>query len=117
MDSRALTIRGQKFLVPFADMFNYAPQAETRDADRGSHFLKYHILGEETFTVKADRDAQPGSQLFEDYGDNPNTMCVNDSFCLCVPLFRCLLVLPYIVKSCVASRYSATSPLHDFTVM
>lgn len=27
VDSRALTIRGQKYLVPFADMFNYAPHS------------------------------------------------------------------------------------------
>jgi histone-lysine N-methyltransferase SETD3 len=76
VDSRALTIRGRKYLVPFADMFNYAPHAASRAADRGSHFLKYHVLGDTTFTVLADRTAQPGEQLFEDYGDNENTMSV-----------------------------------------
>ena len=38
--SRALTIQGRKYLVPFADMFNYAPHHQHRDADSGANFLK-----------------------------------------------------------------------------
>jgi hypothetical protein len=45
-----------------------------RTADRGNHFLKYHILGKDSFTVLADREAAPGEQLFEDYGDNDNSV-------------------------------------------
>ena len=46
----------------------------SRPADGGAHFLKYHVLGPDTFTVLADREAVAGNQLFEDYGDNDNAM-------------------------------------------
>lgn len=75
--SRALTIRGRKYLVPFADMFNYEPHGDTRDADSGANFLKYHKLGEKTFDIVADRAASAGEQLFEDYGDNGNELYLN----------------------------------------
>lgn len=75
--SRALTIRGRKYLVPFADMYNYEPHAEERAADSGANFLKYHRLGTERFDIVADRSAKAGQQLFEDYGDNTNELYVN----------------------------------------
>jgi hypothetical protein len=137
VNSRALTIQGEKYLVPFADMFNYAPHKvtcvwvamamgavfvracaracvcvgggegderiqtadsgplnaalnrlplppclcksclllqATRTADHGAHFLKHHVLTSEGMTVLADRDTAAGRQLFEDYGDNDNSM-------------------------------------------
>lgn len=40
--SRALTLWGKKYMVPFADMYNYQPHAQTREADSGRHFLRYH---------------------------------------------------------------------------
>lgn len=43
--SRALTIQGRKYLVPFADMFNYAPHHQQRDADSGANFLKCDFMG------------------------------------------------------------------------
>lgn len=72
VSSRALTMHGKKFLVPFADFFNYAPHANLRDSDLGSHFLHYHRVSDTYFTVLADRVAQAGDQLAEDYGDNGN---------------------------------------------
>ncbi len=116
--SRALTIRGDKYLVPFADMFNYEPHKvcgrgvlvavrctrfrilwmgsscllcrgyarcvcqEARSAEQGAHFLKHHVLSSSGMTIVADRDAAPGQQLFEDYGDNDNSM-----YGPCLPLF------------------------------
>ena len=72
--SRTLTLSGKRFLVPFADFFNYSPTGRKRAARGGEHFLKHHRLDEnaETFTVLADRDCPAGEQLYEDYGDNPN---------------------------------------------
>ena len=72
VNSRALTIEGSKYLVPFADMTNYAPHSDamTRKHDSGASFLKYHRLDDKTFDVYADRDVAKGEQMFEDYGDN-----------------------------------------------
>lgn len=74
VDSRALTIRGEKYLVPFADMLNYQPNAGaiTRRADSGAAFLAYHQLDvkKQTFRVLTDRLTSVGGQVFEDYGDN-----------------------------------------------
>jgi histone-lysine N-methyltransferase SETD3 len=72
MGSRALSIRGKKYLVPLSDMFNYSPEEDARTADSGANFLKYHRIEEGKFKVFADRDTSKGSQAFEDYGDNPN---------------------------------------------
>ena len=58
-----------------AVFISMAAAAQTeREADNGANFLKYHVLGEKTFTVKADRDTPAGMQLFEDYGDNDNAL-------------------------------------------
>ena len=71
----------------------------TREADAGAHFLKHHVVGATTFTVLADRSATPGTQLFEDYGDNDNRMC-GFSLPLCplpplcfIPLILCDVIL------------------------
>lgn len=44
VDSRALSIKGSRYLVPFADMHNYEPQEEKRRHNSGESFLKYHKL-------------------------------------------------------------------------
>ena len=72
IDSRALTIHGRKYLVPFADMFNFKPHDLVRQAEAGAFFLKHHILTKDTFTVLADRPTAQGNQVYEDYGDTPN---------------------------------------------
>lgn len=72
--SRALHLRGKRYLVPLADMFNYSPQPGTsmRRHGNGAHFLKYHVVSEAYFRVIADRSAAAGNQLWEDYGDDSN---------------------------------------------
>lgn len=71
--SRGLRFRGQANLAPMADLFNYQAHPESRLAKSGEFFLKHHVLGEADITIYADRNqAEPKTQLFEDYGDNPN---------------------------------------------
>jgi histone-lysine N-methyltransferase SETD3 len=70
--SRALTMQGHRFLVPFSDMFNYQWEGVERAHDNGAHFLRTHKIGPKTFDISADRDCKAGDQLFEDYGDNDN---------------------------------------------
>lgn len=70
VQSRALTFRGRKHLCPLADMFNYSPRNEKREANAGESFLRYHQLSSEGLQIYADRDCDAGVQLFEDYGDN-----------------------------------------------
>lgn len=80
-------MQGRKYLVPLADMFNYAPLTAARPAGQsGAFFLKTHVLGLADgrtssadadrvthFTVRADRAVgKAGEQVFEDYGDNPS---------------------------------------------
>ncbi len=71
VNSRGLHFRGEVYLSPVTDIFNYSPQKVSRESQGGENFLKYHILGSDgSITVLADRDAVNGEQLFEDYGDN-----------------------------------------------
>ncbi|OQR95723.1 hypothetical protein THRCLA_07626 [Thraustotheca clavata] len=73
LSSRALTIRGVRFLVPFADMFNGKPHPNLRESNRGNHFLDYHhVEKDKGVTIFADRSCEPFLQLYEDYGDNDN---------------------------------------------
>jgi hypothetical protein len=79
LDSRALTLQGRRYLVPFADMLNYspAPGAEIREKTGGDAFLHYHRLernsnGGGSFRVLVDRPVQVGAQVWEDYGDSDN---------------------------------------------
>jgi histone-lysine N-methyltransferase SETD3 len=76
VSSRALTMQGRRYLVPFSDMFNYEPQPQqqVRDHENGAHFLMYHKLDTKNgvFRILADRATSAGAQLFEDYGDNDN---------------------------------------------
>ena len=75
--SRALSMSGTKYLVPFADMFNYAPHHEEREANNGAEFLRYHKVQRGNFNVFADRACTSGNQLVEDYGDNTNSLYIN----------------------------------------
>ena len=70
--SRALIMRGKRYLVPFADMFNFRPQKGDREHSQGQNFLHYHRIEGNMFNVYADRSTAAGKQVFEDYGDNPN---------------------------------------------
>jgi len=73
--SRAMVMYGTKHMTPMADMANYQPHAVEREMNNGRSFLTYHILGDDgSMTVKADQDVAKNSQIFEDYGDNPNSL-------------------------------------------
>jgi len=74
VESRALTLRGRKFLVPFADMANHQQHPEPRVQSDGEHFARHHLLTAGSFLVKADRRAAPGSAVHEDYGDGSNAL-------------------------------------------
>ncbi|GBG29350.1 Histone-lysine N-methyltransferase setd3 [Hondaea fermentalgiana] len=72
VDSRAITISGQKYLVPFVDMFNYKAHMRPRQHANGDFFEAHHKLERNDFVVFADRNVQAGQQVFMDYGDNPS---------------------------------------------
>ncbi|KAG9397993.1 hypothetical protein AC1031_016409 [Aphanomyces cochlioides] len=72
LNSRALTIRGQRFLVPFADMFNGHAHPDIRASNNGARFLDFHVLSNDAVRIYADRSCDSGAQLFEDYGDSDN---------------------------------------------
>ncbi|DBA02301.1 TPA: hypothetical protein N0F65_006176 [Lagenidium giganteum] len=72
VNSRAFSIKGHRFLIPFADFFNGKPHPQARDQDNGQHFLQYHRLQARGITIRADRHTPATHQLFEDYGDNDN---------------------------------------------
>lgn len=73
ISSRAFTIKGQRYLVPFGDVFNGKPHESTRAFDNGQRFLQYHALKDNGVLIRADRSVlAKGAQVFEDYGDNSN---------------------------------------------
>jgi len=81
--SRALTLKGIKYLIPLADMVNYQPLRDDGAHNRNHQdlFLKDHRIsvspqdeGKGTAEIFADRDFAPGSMIVESYGDNPNNM-------------------------------------------
>ena len=74
VNSRGLRFRGQIYLSPMADIFNYKPHPMPREAKNGDHFLKHHILDRNngTLTILSDRTCEVNDQCFEDYGDNNN---------------------------------------------
>ncbi|CAK4404433.1 unnamed protein product [Aphanomyces euteiches] len=77
LNSRALTIRGQRFLVPFADMFNGHAHPDVRASNNGARFLDFHVLSNDAVRIYADRSCDSGAQLFEDYGDSDNYVYVS----------------------------------------
>ncbi|CAM9142211.1 unnamed protein product, partial [Phaeothamnion confervicola] len=73
VESRALTFRGEKMLVPLADMVNHYPHPELRRHEAGEFFAAHHVVrADGGVTVLADRPIAAGQQVFEDYGDNPD---------------------------------------------
>jgi protein-histidine N-methyltransferase len=78
INSRAFSIRGDRFLVPFGDVFNGRPQPNADDRTLsdgyGARFLDYHRLQHGVgMVISADRVvANAYQQIFEDYGDNDN---------------------------------------------
>lgn len=72
VNSRAFSLNGKRYLVPFADFFNGRGQQQTRAHDNGQHFLRYHVLQDAGMMIKADRATPHGHQVFEDYGDDDN---------------------------------------------
>jgi hypothetical protein len=89
VSSRALTFRGKRYLAPITDMFNYSPHPSPREAASGAFYLDHHVLehadegtrGEEgskgMLRVYADRATLEHAQLFEDYGDNTNSLYID----------------------------------------
>lgn len=61
VQSRALTFRGRKYLCPLADMFNYEPRNDKREANAGESFLRYHQLSSDGLQIFADRDCAAGA--------------------------------------------------------
>ena len=57
-------------------MFNGESHPSPRKHDNGNFFLKHHVLKEDSLAVLADRDCKVRQQLYEDYGDNDNSMFV-----------------------------------------
>lgn len=79
VNSRAWALRGTRYLLPMADMFNFAPTQAQLSRDHtysmaGEEFATTHkVVGDELHVV-ADRDYVAGEELFETYGDNSNTV-------------------------------------------
>jgi hypothetical protein len=68
--SRALTLKGRKYLVPFADMFNFAPHFDKREDTGGDHFLRFHQV---TDTVSAEAGAGSNWGMKEEGPSSPFT--------------------------------------------
>jgi len=78
VDSRALTFKGAKHLVPVADLVNHRSHSNAwlRKAANGIFFLRHHVLSSYGLQTFSDRNCIPGEQLFEDYGDNPTQIYI-----------------------------------------
>ncbi|ETV96853.1 hypothetical protein, variant [Aphanomyces invadans] len=96
LDSRALTIQGTRYLVPFADMFNGQAHPTTRPANNGARFLEFHQVSPDGVRILADRSCAKNDQLVEDYGDNDNYIyLVHHGFTMSANPFDCVrLALP-----------------------
>jgi len=111
VDSRGFRFRGKVFLVPFADMFNYAPHEKHREADSGEFFLTHHRLNDDDLVILADRDQEANTQLCEDYGDNKDNIYLQyHGFVADVNPFRCVhLSAPPLADLAAANRALARS--------
>lgn len=74
IDSRALRFEGRINLVPVADVFNYSPHPMPRRKNAGNFFLRHHKLNASGLFLSADRACDLNEQLFEDYGDNEDSI-------------------------------------------
>ncbi|GLD92375.1 hypothetical protein PINS_up000908 [Pythium insidiosum] len=72
INSRAFSLRGDRMLVPFGDLFNGRAHSRPREQANGQTFLQFHRLSDTAMEITADRATPAGQQVFEDYGDNDN---------------------------------------------
>eukprot|EP00759_Apiculatamorpha_spiralis_P016534 PhF_6_TR22699/c0_g1_i1/m.32325 len=80
VDTRAWNMRGHKYLVPGADMFNHDLDKEDEQFDfstynpymRSQKFLTYHKVTSTYVEVYSDRTCDAQKELHESYGDNSN---------------------------------------------
>ncbi|KAJ0393566.1 hypothetical protein ATCC90586_007025 [Pythium insidiosum] len=101
INSRAFSLRGDRMLVPFGDLFNGQAQSRQREQSNGQAFLKYHRLTATAMEISADRATSVGRQVFEDYGDNDNYIyALYHGFLLSPNAFDCAaLRLPALEQS------------------
>ena len=93
ISSRALTLQGVKYLVPYADMFNCRSTDTYRKEAMGNHFLQHHLLQHDGMHVLSDQETVQNHQVFEDYGDNDNSIYVQyHGFVLEGNTFDCLSI-------------------------
>lgn len=106
VNSRAFTIHGERYLVPFGDVFNGQPHASTRRFASGERFLQYHRVNSAGVVVRADRGVGAGEQVFEDYGDNNNYVYVlHHGFAMAANAFDCAHVrLPRLEDTVTGGR-------------
>ncbi|KAF0713411.1 Aste57867_4348 [Aphanomyces stellatus] len=116
LNSRALTIRGARYLVPFADMFNGQSHPDTRTANNGAHFLDFHVISQDGVRILADRACAAHSQLMEDYGDNDNYVyMLNHGFNMASNPFDCVrvpLLSMDVPKQQLLRRYGLSPQAH-----
>lgn len=116
IDSRGLRFQGKVFLAAFADMFNYKSLDDNREQNAGETFLTFHENDPENREIRifADRNHAKGEQIFEDYGDNPDSLyLMHHGFVPDYNPFRCVklvgpnkVTLPSKVRAFVGSlRY------------
>jgi hypothetical protein len=55
VDSRALRFQGRAYLIPYADMLNYCPHPNKREAQQGAFYLAHHKLTDTDVSILADR--------------------------------------------------------------
>ena len=124
--SRALSLRGDMYLVPFADMISYRPNAAYREAHSGEYFLRYHRLAaapgddpatspKSAFEVLADRPLSRGGVVAEDYGDVPTSVFLHHHGFLPSPNpFDCVqLTVPPLRSPLPAAFASGVAPYAD----
>ncbi|KAF4046928.1 Rubisco LSMT substrate-binding [Phytophthora infestans] len=114
VNSRAFSIRGQRVLVPFGDIFNGEPDDEARQQDNGQRFLLFHDLQPQGMTIRADRDTLSGQHLFEDYGDNSNYVYfLHHGFLMSDKGFDCAVFrLPRLAEASLEDSGILASKLH-----
>jgi hypothetical protein len=79
VSSRAMVLKGTKYLTPLPEFANYQPRQDERKKLKGKMkqtFMLYHERNDKSgsITVRADRNVLHGDQIFEDYGDIDNSL-------------------------------------------
>lgn len=118
VSSRGLRFRGEVYLAPVADMFNYAPTTTKREANGGEQFLKYHKLNSNgSITILSDREAAQGTQLFEDYGDNNDDLYLqHHGFVASKNPFTCVRIDGSVIKKILPLSQAQLHLLHLFEI-